>query len=194
LPNAHVEESDIERYSLRALPEGAAMRIERHLLICEFCRQRLVEAEEYMHAIKQAAIELSRPRRIGAPRWSFPRLLPAFAALAVLVVAALRPPTFRRGKPAPFTVSLRTMRGPANQTNAPSGRPLLLRIDLTALAPAPVYHLEMVNQTGGRVWQGALRGDGSATADIPAQNQGTYFVRIALPSGETLREYVLEIR
>jgi hypothetical protein len=40
------------------------------------------------------------------------------------------------------------MRGPANQTTAPSGHPLLLRIDLTGLAAAPVYHLEMVNQSG----------------------------------------------
>jgi hypothetical protein len=29
---------------------------------------------------------------------------------------------------------------------------------------------------------------------IPAQERGSYFVRVALPSGETLREYELQLR
>jgi hypothetical protein len=96
---------------------------------------------------------------------------------------------------APFTVSLRTMRGPANQATAPSRRPLLLELDLTGLAASPAYRIEMVDRSGYRVWQGVLTSLGATgSVAIPAQERGSYFVRIALPSGETLREYGLQLQ
>jgi hypothetical protein len=53
----HVDD-DLENYSIGALPEEAAARLEQHLLICEVCRMRLVGAEEYTVAMKYAAREL----------------------------------------------------------------------------------------------------------------------------------------
>jgi hypothetical protein len=51
-----------------------------------------------------------------------------------------------------------------------------------------------VDQAGGFVWKSAFKSEGStATVNIPAQKAGVYFVRLALPSGETVREYSLRI-
>jgi hypothetical protein len=193
LSNGHFEDEDLDSYSRRSLSEDSAACVERHLLICEICRDRLVEAEEYRAAIKAAARGLrSRQPAGGRWRWSVTRLVPAFAALVLIAIAAVALPVIRRGAPAPFAVSLRTMRGPASQATAPSLRPLLLELDLTGIAASPSYRVEMVNQSGDRVWQGVC--SSSAAVAVPPQKHGTYFVRVALPSGETLREYGLELR
>jgi hypothetical protein len=192
--DGHIPENDLEIYSTGALPEESAARVERHLLICEICRRRLVEAEEYLTAVKQAVRHLPRQER-GHWRWSFPRLIPAFAALAVLAIAVVALPVIRRGETAPFPVSLRTMRGPASQTAGPSRRPLLLELDLTGLAASPSYRVELVDGSGDKIWQGGCNSGGAtASVAVPPQKRGTYFVRVALPSGQALREYELELR
>ena len=195
LNHGHIRPDDLESYSMSAMPEEWAMRVERHLLICETCRNSLLETEEYLAAIKGAARGLPRLERADRRRWwSIPRLLPAFAALAALVIAAVTLPLVHHKVAAPFAVSLRTMRGPANAT-APSRRPLVLELDLTGLAASPSYRIEMVDQTGYRVWQGVLNSLGATgSVTIPAQKRGSYFVRVALPSGETLREYGLQLQ
>jgi hypothetical protein len=196
LNHGHIRAEDLESYSMSALPEESVVRVEQHLLICDACRQHLLEAEEYMATIRAAAGGLSRQERAAKRwRWSFPRLIPAFAVLACLAIAAVRLPLVHRGVVPPLTVNLQTMRGPANQATAPSRRPLLLQLDLTGLAASPSYRIEIVDQSGNRVWQGAFKSLGaSGSVAIPAQERGSYFVRVALPSGETLREYELQLR
>jgi hypothetical protein len=194
--NQHVREADLESYSMHALSQEASARVEEHLLICETCRGRLTEADEYAAAMKDAARDL--PRQESAPnpwRWRWPRLMPVFAAVAAIAIAVVALPLTRRATPAPFAVSLRTMRGPQTQAQAPSRRPLALQLDLTGLAASPSYRIEMVDQSGNRVWQGAIDNPAAAASiTAPPQKRGMYFVRVALPSGETLREYGLEIR
>jgi hypothetical protein len=194
LNNSHIGEDELESYSMRALANEAVVRVELHLLICETCRGRLMEVEESIAIMKDAARELPRRERVRErQRWSLPWLIPAFAALAFLAIAAVTLPLVRRGPPlAPFAVTLQTMRGPASQT-APSQRPLLLALDLTGLAASPSYRVEVVDRSGDRVWHGTFDGSATASVAIPPQKRGTYFVRVALPSGETLREYGLEI-
>jgi len=196
LNHGHLGADDLESYSMSALPDELAERVERHLLICETCRQRLIEAEEYTAAMKGAARGLLQPARAAKRwRWSFPRLMPAFAALAFLAIAAVTVPLVHRGVVAPFAVNLQTMRGPANQATAPSRRPLILTLDLTGLATSPSYRIEMVDHSGNPVWQGEFKSLGGAgSIAIPPQKRGLYFVRVALPSGETLREYGLQVR
>jgi len=192
----HIEEEDLESYSRRRLSEESAARAERHLLICEDCRERLVEAEAYSTAMKYAASGLRTPDRAGKwRRWFLKGLIPASAVLVLVGAVAATWPVIRRGAAAPFAVSLRAMRGPASQATAPSRRRLLLELDLTGLAASPSYRIEIVDQLGNRVWQGACGGHGATgSVAVPAQERGTYFVRIALPLGETLREYGLEVR
>jgi hypothetical protein len=196
LNHGHLREDDLERYSMSALPEESAARVEQHLLICETCRQRLIEAEQYTAAMKGAARGLPQPERVARRwRWSFPRLVPAVAALAFLVVAAVTVPLVHHGAASPFAVNLQTMRGPANQATAPSRRPLVLTLDLTGLAASPAYRVEMVDQSGNPVWQGEFKSLGATgSVAIPPQKRGSYFVRVALPSGETIREYGLQVR
>ena len=196
----HVGEADLESYSMHALSPEASARVEEHLLICETCRQRLVEADEYVAAMKDAASDLPRQNRVTESfrwrwRWRWPRLIPAFAAVAAFARAVVASLFARRATPAPFAVSLRTLPGPQTQAQAPSRRPLALQLDLTGLAASPSYRIEMVDQSGNRVWRGAIANPaGAAPVTVPPQKRGMYFVRVAMPSGETLREYELEIR
>jgi hypothetical protein len=192
--NQHVREADLESYSMHALSQEASARVEEHLLICETCRERLMAADQYVAAMKGAARDL--PGQESAPepsRWRWRRLIPAFIAVALIAVVALS--LTRHATPAPFAVSLRTMRGPATLVRAPSRRPLALQLDLAGLAASPSYRIEMVDQSGNRVWQGAIANPAAAASvAVPPQTRGMYLVRVAMPSGETLREYRLEIR
>lgn len=195
--NGHIEEDDLERYSKQILDEESAALAEIHLLVCQSCQQRLVEVEEYTVAMKCAALSLLAEERSPARRrWTFfPRLIPTFAAVALLAIVAVTLPLIRTSRPAPFPVTLQTMRGAANLATAPALRPLRLDLDLTGLAPAPVYHIELVAQTGEYVWKSTLKNEGTEVpVTIPAQKGGVYFVRVALPTGETIREYALQIR
>ncbi len=196
IDNRHIEDDNLEKYSMRSLPKNMAEQVELHLLTCGICRDRLVEAEDYIASMKDAARGLAKPEPAKKPRpWSFPRLIPAFAALALLTIAAVLIPVARHNPAAPFAVSLQTMRGPSDLPLAPTRRPLLLELDLTGLTPSPSYGIEVVDRSGDRVWQSAFNSRGSTAAvAVPPQNHGIYFVRVALPSGETLREYGLEVR
>jgi hypothetical protein len=196
--NQHVGEADLESYSMHALLREECARVEEHLLICETCRGRLVEADDYVAAMKDAARDLPRQQPSPDPwrwRWRWPSLVPAFAVVAVIAVAVVALPLTRHATSAPFAVSLQTMRGPQARAQAPSRRPLALQLDLTGLPPSSSYRIEMVDQSGDRVWQGAIDNAlAAASVTAPPQKRGMYFVRVALPSGETLREYALEIR
>jgi len=195
--SGHIDDEALENYSTRRMSQASTMHVERHLLICGACRERLVEAEEYITAIKDAARVSPRLER-AAPQqrwWNFPRLIPAFAALVLIGIAVVALPLTRRGAAAPVAISLRTMRGPATENAGPSRRPLLLTLDLNGLATSPSYLVEMVDRNGDRVWRGAGNPSGaSVSVTVPSQERGTYFVRVGLPSGKTLREYELELR
>lgn len=200
--NRHVGEADLESYSMRVLSQDASARVEEHLLICEACRGRLVEADMYVAAMKAATRDLPYQEHAPEPsrwpwsrRWRWPQIIPAFAAVAAIAIAVVALPLPRHAASAPFAVSLRTMRGPQTQAQAPSRRPLALQLDLTGLAASPSYRIEMVDQSGNRVWRGAIANPVTpASVTVPPQERGMYFVRVALPTGETLREYGLEIR
>jgi predicted anti-sigma-YlaC factor YlaD len=197
--NQHAVEADLEAYSMQTLSREASARVEQHLLICEPCRVRLMEVDEYSAAMKSAAQYLPRQERLPAPepshwRWRWPHLIPVVAVVALIGIAVVSLPFTRHATVAPFAVSLQTMRGP-QYSQAPSRRPISLQLDLTGLAASPSYLIEMVDQSGNRVWQGTIASPlSAASVTAPPQKRGMYFVRVVLPSGETLREYGLEIR
>jgi hypothetical protein len=94
-----------------------------------------------------------------------------------------------------FAVNLRAVRGSAGESKAPPLRPLQLNLDLTGVAASPSYRLEMVDQLGNSIWHGTvIASDSKASASIPPEKRGAYFVRLYLPSGEILREFGLEVR
>ena len=58
--NRHMDADEIESYSMGTLPEEERDRFEEHLLICEFCRNRVEKSDDYIAAMREAAGEVSR--------------------------------------------------------------------------------------------------------------------------------------
>jgi hypothetical protein len=195
--NCHIDEEEIERYSMGAMPEGAIAPFEEHLLICESCQQRLAQTDVYVAAMRDASARL-RPEalRQRLPWLRFPRLVPALAGLAVAIVAAgLWLGHLDVGEAHLFTVDLAATRGSAIAATAPAGRWLLLRLDLSNLPVSPGYRMEMVDRSGNRVWQATVPARGSkADFKVPRTQPGVYFVRLYGPTGELLREYGFEVQ
>jgi hypothetical protein len=195
--NRHMDDEEIERYSMGAMPEAAIAPFEEHLLICEPCRLRLARTDAYVSAMRQASARLrtgSLKRKL--PWLRFPRLVPALAGMAVAVVAAglwIGRPDM--GEAHPFAVDLEATRGAAIEAKAPAGRWLLLRLDLANLPASSWYRLEMVDRFGSRVWQATVAAQGSkAGFKVPGTPPGIYFVRLYRPPGELLREYAFEVQ
>jgi hypothetical protein len=194
--NCHIDEDEIERYSMAAMPEGAIAPFEEHLLICESCQQRLAQSDAYVSAMRRASARLrTEPVKRGLPWLRFPRLVPALAGIAVVIVAAgLWLGRLDMGQAHPFAVDLAATRGAAIEATAPAGRWLLLRLDLANLPASPQYRLEMVDRSGYRVWQATVPARGSkAEFKVPGTQPGVYFVRLYRPPGELLREYGFEV-
>jgi hypothetical protein len=188
----HLEESAIEGYALRSLPDDAIPGIEQHLLFCEMCRDRVTQADAYIRAMKSATELL--PAEPERSRWRLRFLVPAFAACALVIagVGLFIAPLGRDGSPAP--VALLVMRGADIQAHGPAGRKLQLQPDLEGLPAAPVYRMELVDAAGSPVWKGNLAALGrSASAVVPSQPRGVYFVRLSLPTGQLLREFALQL-
>jgi hypothetical protein len=183
----HMDTEKLERYSLGGIPQREAERIEEHLLLCEVCRRRLEETELYIASMRRAATEIRRrPQR----QW---RLIPilTFAACVILLVVGVRSWGLRP-QPA-FAVNLVATRAMVGRESVPAGSPLWLHPDLTGLAPAPSYRLEVVDHNGKQIWNGVLAASEGGTR-IPPQRAGAYYVRMYATTGEILREYGLEIR
>jgi hypothetical protein len=179
----HIQEDQLESYAIgEHTPE-----VEQHLLVCDACRGRVYETDAISRAMKKAVPML--PAEPERSRWGWRILVPAFAASAVLLIAVAVDPL--AADRSPVVVALFAMRGSATEARGPAGRPLLLRPDLSGLAEALGYDIDVVDSTGARVWRGVVNPNGgTATVAVPAQSKGVYFVRISL-SGELLREYAL---
>ena len=190
----HPDVEDLEQYSKGMPTLEATALIEEHLLICEACRDRLLETDDYLLSMRTAAEQLRRDERAARGRqWRIPAWFPAFAAVAcglLLVVATLR--LARPPGPA-VGIALTAMRGNGAGSRAPAGRQLVLHPDLTGLAEDSSYRVEIVDQTGHKVRQGRLARRQNGIA-VPGLSAGLYFVRVYLPGGELLREYGLEIQ
>src|SRR5437660_91851 len=89
--NSHLDDGDLEKYSMGSPRDSEAAGIEEHLLVCEHCQQRLAESDVYVAAMQRAAAHLhSRqnpaPDASQRPGWNWLRLIPALAGVALLVV------------------------------------------------------------------------------------------------------------
>ena len=50
----HVDADTLEAYALGRLEEPERARVEEHLLTCQRCRKRLIQAEGYVQAMREA--------------------------------------------------------------------------------------------------------------------------------------------
>ena len=195
----HVPEEELEQYCLGGLTDAKCSSLEEHLLLCEACRVRLTETENFIAAVREAgrrvAAEDAKTGAVAAAagrtwRGSWVGHVAPVVLAAVLVVSGAVWFSHRYSAPAPspFVVELTAVRGAA-PGQAPAGRPLLLKLDLTGLNDGQPFAVEVVDAAGSRVTQfpaGAPR--------LNALAAGSYFVRIYTSSGNLLREYALSVR
>jgi hypothetical protein len=172
---------------------------------CESCVNRLEQLELEVAAMKTALRELqveaaakeAAKERAARRGWfSMPALSFAGALAAIALAVGVTPQLIR---PTPADVSLTAYRGLENPT-IPQGRPLHLRLNAADLGEGRVT-VELVDQTGKRVWQGASEiKRAQVYADAPAVAQsGTMYVRIYSPASnnpeaELLREFSVQVK
>src|SRR5450631_2061581 len=109
----HLDTEELEKYSMVATAIEDVAPVEEHLLICEYCQDRVQETEEYLVALRIAAQQMRRDERVGTrgrgwtlPAWSFAWV--AAAACCLLMVGA----ALRLQPPGPsVAVSLEALRG-----------------------------------------------------------------------------------
>jgi hypothetical protein len=181
----HLEEEDVERYSMGTMSEAESEPVEEHLLLCAACREMVEQQDLIAQGIRGAAPAV-RAAYGGRRFWSLPPVWLAAAASVVLASILL----VRMGGVVgePQTVRLEAMRGIG--TKAAANRPLVLQPDLQGLPAYPKYRLEVVNEIGGRVFEAEIQNQ----ATVPGVPKGVYFVRVYAPSGEVLREYSVDTR
>lgn len=188
----HMDEEELEQYSLGTADSETNTALEEHLLICERCREQLQNTDQHVLAMRSAAQHQREMAERKRRFWEVPLWVPALAAVAcglVIMIAVRAPGT----SPQPaVAVSLTAMRDSGRGSSAPRGRDLLVYPGLTGLAPAGAFRLEVVTDTGRMVRQVVL--DGGGAARVPGLDPGTYFVRLSTSSGELLREYALTVR
>ena len=189
----HMDDEQIESYSMGHMTEEESARFEEHLLVCGSCQKRVSEADAFVAAMSAAALALQRePRAQNWYNMFFPRLTPLLAAAALAITLAVLGARMASRSAPPVAVALQAMRGATVQ--APSARRLTLNLDMTGLPDRSVYRVSVVDASGRELWSGVARSvEGSGQAEIPGMNAGTYFVRLYAGSGELVREYGVEV-
>src|SRR5437764_1147575 len=125
LHNRHLDESEIERYSMGHLREVEVAGFEEHLLVCEVCQQRLAETDEYVKSMRGAAERLRARHAWGTgqpeARWRVLHTFTAMAAVALLVIVIgwWSGNSDMTGVP-PFALSLEATRGSGIAAYAPA--------------------------------------------------------------------------
>ena len=208
--HSHAPEEVLESYVMGKLSEEETAPLEEHLLICPACQNRLEETEQFVHAVRAAAVELRqeppsfwhRIRNPFVPTAGFP-WKPAFlsavgaVAVAALVMVVWLPRSVVPGE-APYQVRLEAVRGldDAAIAHSPASRPLILSLSLAELPSFSTYSVQIVDSSGTAVWDSGPQ-PGKERLDVrvnTALAKGRYWVRLrGGPGAEQLREYGLVI-
>jgi hypothetical protein len=201
-PGTHPSDDDLEQYSLGRLGDEQATPLEEHLLVCEACRRRVEEFDEFV-AVMRAALREESEGQQPAParpftllRWLAAVPRPAWAGAMAAVLAAVLLVPWRHQAPAePYAVHLEALRAASSAAVAPAGRPLVLNVDFTGLELGRDYRLEVVDAFGAGVWRGSVRpaAERAPVALGRSLRRGQYWVRIYEPSGDLLREFGLAV-
>ncbi len=207
-PKSHPSEDALELYVMDRLGEEEQARLEEHLLLCEECRGRVQETEDYVRAMQTALRELElensgsqaaekasedRARSSSLRRLVWAGPLAAVAAAILLVFL----PGSQPGAAA-VELWLTAYRSQiAVETKAPENRTLVLHLDVEGLVPSPSYDVQVVDAEGDlRFSSAAKASDARLTVTLPGGlPAGRYWVRVYRPGErETpLREFGLWI-
>src|SRR3981081_2552447 len=64
---SHLEDTELEQYSMGTLSEARLEAFEEHLLACEACQDQLLDMEAYVNAMRSASPKL---REAPQPFWT----------------------------------------------------------------------------------------------------------------------------
>ncbi len=197
----HITEEQLEKYHLQQLSEAAAVAVEDHLLLCEHCQTKLEDLEVFIKSFRAVAPILARQdareQRGGIVDWLRRQLQNPFAALALSAVAALAlflvPLRWSTSAaPGPLaTIELQAVRA-GFVPQAPTGRPLRFRLDLSGLPPSASFRAEFTQDNGKTITNLTLSLSQTTNAlDLPeGLTVGRYWLRIYSPQqSEPLREF-----
>jgi len=197
-----ISDESLEKYAMDSLPESMLAELEEHLLVCSLCREKLVEHDSYVDAIRVAATRLDREdeskRRLLARvshTLTIPRLAWAMTVVALVLAAIGLRVSLRSSQPArPFAIMLGSMRSFDGQ-RAPAGRPIELSLDLAGVPSFPTYIVKVVNELGWLQLESiGVEGQGKVTTSLSGSlRRGDYIIQLYSPSREVLREYILKI-
>ena len=187
----HLDEAQLEAFSMGKLPESELAACEEHLLICESCRQRVEENDIYVRSMRDAAARLRAREEKPRKAW-LPRVVPLLAAAVLILGIGIALRVNQKGGLTPVAVALDATRGGGLVAQVPAERPMLLKPNLNGLPAFPEYHLRILDRTGKRIWQGNFKA-GNAVA-VPQQPLGIYIVELYSIPGTLLREYAMEIK
>jgi len=209
----HPTEDLLEEYGFGRVCDPTLTVLEEHLFVCDTCQTKLEELEEYAVLMKTALAEFEEDREANPPhprhRFALPWLvdpwfvysgIPGTILAGVLILALVTATIAWRTKPIPetATVQLTAFRGGESRglALAPSGRPLNLTVDAANLPPAPGFRLELVSQSGRKIWTGEAKITGTTlSAHITdGPGSGVYWVRLYRSQGDLLREYGVRLQ
>ena len=183
---SHPSDDHLELYTLRRLSRPENEALEDHLLVCDPCRTRSVEAADFATAMRDAL--KTEPAQMESRWFGWLRINFALAAaFAGLVLAITLYWTTGNTRLAPVaTLQLTAMRGSDVATAAPAGE-----LDITLTDAGDASKAEIVGSGGTAVWSGVR------TSPIVVRKllrPGDYLLRAYLPSGQLLHEYAFRIK
>src|SRR3982750_2569148 len=179
----HMDGEELEQYSVGTSSPEETAALEEHLLTCEQCREQLQTTDEYVLAMRSAALHERQQAPVRRREWRSPAWFPALAAAACGLLILIAARSWMAPVQPAVAINLIAMRGARNGSTAPADRGLLVHADLTGLAPAATYGVQIVDQDGREVRRGQMQAARN-TVQFAGLRAGTYFVRIYLPRGE----------
>ncbi len=196
---SHESDDRLELYALGRLSDSELPEIEEHLLVCDSCRDRLDETEMYVVAMQRelalAAVPAKSAWSLSA--WSGSSWFrPQFAwggAMALVAVGVILVWNGNSRLSPVASLELTAMRG-SDLRSAPPSRELDLTLgDATAGAGSPL--VEVVDDGGGAVWQGAAETNGGKARVklIRVLSPGVYYVRLYDSPGHLVHEYSFRV-
>jgi len=189
----HPSDELLEEYFFHRLEESRLAEVEEHLLICEACRNTVLELDAFIPSMKAEAARPTETRRRNLPIANRVGVAATFALLLVaLVVFRTRP----LDNPAPAEVILSSIRGLESRSEAPAGKPLQLNIEAPDLVSGHEYRIAVVDAAGRSVWTGtATDAGGKILAQVPKRLiSGVYWVRLYDSKDRQLREFGMSVK
>jgi hypothetical protein len=195
----HLEEDVLELYALGRITDDSHLAdVEEHLLVCPTCQAKLDDLDKFIRAFRDAggAIEAMQDEseqnsKTNPFNWHRP-FIPM--ALAAAVAAVFVVPPMLRNSATPVAVDLVSYRNEPN-SSAPSGKPLILKLDLTGIETTnTALAFEVVSATGATIAQGQLQPNEPKLTLSPLAS-GQYWVRLReIDKTNLIREFSLTVK